>query len=146
MNESVVIALIAVIPSMLTAMTTVITTLITNRKKKQKEMKDGLNDINKRISDKIDDKIDELKGNLEGKIDKVSKDFGDYQKTSSANMKVLLRHNIDQMYDKFTSRGYITFKDLEELEETYQSYSSLGGNHIGEEKYKAIKELPVIDK
>lgn len=141
MSDTVIIALIAVIPSIIAAITTITTTLVANGKKRGTEIKGQIDDSNKKIVKRLDDVEAELKNH----IGEVDKNLQDHILVDNNNSKVLLRYNIDQMYDKFMARGYITFKELEEVDETYKAYSSLGGNHIGEEKYLAITKLPKKD-
>lgn len=138
MSDTVLIALIAVIPSVIAAITTVVTTLASNGKKERKDIQGQIKDSNEKIVKRIDDVEDELKN----RIVEVDTNLQNHIEVDKKISMVLLRHNIDQMYDKFMERGYITFKEMEEVEETYQAYASQGGNHIGEEKYKAIKRLP----
>lgn len=120
MSDTVLIALIAVIPSVIAAITTVVTTLASNGKKERKDIQGQIKDSNEKIVKRIDDVEDELKS----RIVEVDTNLQNHIEVDKKISMVLLRHNIDQMYDKFMERGYITFKEMEEVEETYQAYAS----------------------
>lgn len=138
MSDAVIIALIAVVPSLIAAVTTIITTIFANREKKKKQLDEQVNKVSKEVGEKVDN----MKEFLYQSITDVNTRLQNHIDSDNISTRVLLRHNIDQMYDKFMAQGYITLKESEEVFETYDAYKSLGGNHTGEEKYKAIMALP----
>ena len=138
MSDAVIIALIAVVPSLIAAVTTIITTIFANREKKKRQLDEQVNKVSKEVGEKVDN----MKEFLYQSINDVNTRLQNHIDSDNISTRVLLRHNIDQMYDKFMAQGYITLKESEEVFETYDAYKSLGGNHTGEEKYKAIMALP----
>ena len=151
MSDTVIVALIAVIPSVIAAITTVITTISTNGKKRGQEIQKQIKESHDTLAGKIDnvetslnEKIAQVEDGLNSRITQVETTLQNHIVIDNNNSKVLLRHNIDQMYDKFMAQGFITRKEMEEVKETYEAYAALGGNHIGEEKYKAIDGLPKV--
>lgn len=58
-------------------------------------------------------------------------------------LKNLLRENLDEMYHLYYRQyKYMTPDSRDELQETFDIYKRLGGNHIGERKYKEMMKLP----
>ena len=162
MSDAVIIALIAVVPSLIAAVTTIVTTLLANGEKKKKELDKQIDKINQEVGKKVDDigrkvdgvkdqvdsvrtMVDNTKKQLKKSIDEVDGRLQQHIESDDNSTRVLLRHNIDWMYDKFMPRGYITHKESEEIKETYEAYQAIGGNHIGEEKYKELMALPRKD-
>lgn len=154
MSDTVIVALIAVIPSVIAAMTTIATTIFSNGKKRGEQLSKQISDSHKELEEKfsnkidkvernLDDKIEGIKNELDSRITKVGNKLDEHTTVDNNNSRVLLRHNIDQMYDKFMAQGYLTERDVEEIEETWQAYHALGGNHIGEQKYNSMMALPV---
>lgn len=155
MSEAVITALIAVIPSLLAAITAIVTTLVASGKKKKEEFDKQVDKIKEEIKEDVGKKFDDMGkkvDNMGGALDTLQKDVTNVSEclqnhidNDNVSTRVLLRHNIDQMYDKFMPRGYITLKESEEITETYEAYKAIGGNHIGEEKYFALMDLPRRD-
>ena len=154
MSDTVIVALIAVIPSVIAAITPILTTIFANGKKRGEQLSKKIDDSHKKLKEEFGKKIDQVESNLNGSIDgvkseldskitRVADKLDEHVIVDNNNSKVLLRHNIDQMYDKYMVQGYLTERDVEEIEETWEAYHALGGNHIGEQKYKSMKGLPV---
>lgn len=53
-------------------------------------------------------------------------------------MKVLLRREIDELYDELKDKEYLTVGELHEFDEVYNLYTGLGGNGRGKIKYQLI--------
>lgn len=124
-------ALCAAIPGIINAIAQVkdkkyskLTQLIEETKKENKTA----NDVNKGLIEELKNKLEE-----QDEVDELHKEA----------LKTLLRENIDEMYQLYYKQyGYLPDEARDELEETFDIYSKLGGNHIGERKYNKLKELP----
>lgn len=55
--------------------------------------------------------------------------------------KVLLRHDLCEMYNQFVDQGFVTEEEMENMTETFEAYQKIGGNHNGEVMYHKICDL-----
>ena len=53
-------------------------------------------------------------------------------------MKVLLRREIDELYDELKDKEFLTVGELHEFDEVFNLYAGLGGNGRGKIKYQLI--------
>ena len=124
-------AIAAAIPGIITAIAQIkdkkynkLTKLVENNseetKKSLREYKTLIEDIKKKLEEQ--DHVDEL---------------------HKEALKTLLRENIDEMYQLYYKQyKHMPSEAKDELQETFDIYSKLGGNHIGERKYNKMMELP----
>ena len=124
-------ALCAAIPGIISAIAQIkdkkyskLTQLIEETKQENKTA----NNVNKGLIEDLKVKLEE-----QDEVDELHKEA----------LKTLLRENIDEMYQLYYKQyKYLPEEARDELEETFDIYSKLGGNHIGERKYNKLKELP----
>lgn len=57
-------------------------------------------------------------------------------------VKSLLRNNLIDSHDRYTSRGYCPIYAKESVRHCYDSYHALGGNGVVTKLYEDIMELP----
>lgn len=127
MTDAIIVALIALVGTIFTS----ILTAVNSRKSiKSDEIKNQFNQLSESIK------------TLDEKTDSHIKSDQEEGECFKESLKVLLRHNIDDMYDKYSELGYLPLPEKEDLEETYQAYRSVKGNHNGERKYKILINLP----
>lgn len=62
-------------------------------------------------------------------------------KSTKSALKVLMRHEMRLMYEKWSEKGYIPIEAAVEFDEIYEIYHSLGGNGKGTEIKKQIDKL-----
>lgn len=62
-------------------------------------------------------------------------------KSTKSALKVLMRHEMRLMYEKWSEKGHITIDAAAEFDEIYDIYHSLGGNGKGTEIKKQIDRL-----
>lgn len=62
-------------------------------------------------------------------------------KSTKSALKVLMRHEMRLMYEKWSENGYITIEAAGEFDEIYNIYTKLGGNGKGTEIKKQIDLL-----
>lgn len=126
---------IAAIPAICVAIPAIITALSGVKGKKYKEII-KMTELNKEL-------ILELSNDL-------SKYISDQNTTSDSYreaLKILLRQNIDDMYQLYYKKDKCMSRQAkEELDETFSIYKKLGGNHIGERRYLKMMELPEPDE
>lgn len=63
-------------------------------------------------------------------------------KTDTA-LRVLLRREIDEMYDELKDKDAVTIDELHEFDEVYEIYAKLGGNGRGKMKYNLIHRMEI---
>ena len=129
---------IAFLPAIAAAIPGIITAIAQIKDKKYKNLtklvEDNKKDTDKGISE-TKKLIEDVKIKLEEQdhVDELHKEA----------LKTLLRENIDEMYQLYYKQyKYMTSEAKDELQETFDIYSKLGGNHIGERKYNKLMELP----
>lgn len=127
-------AIAAAIPGVITAIAQIkdkkyknLTALVENVKKENKE---GLEE-NKSLIEEIKEKLQN-----QDEIDELHREA----------LKTLLREDIDDMYELYYHQlGWMPEERKDELRETYDIYSKLKGNHIGQRKYERMIDLPESD-
>lgn len=62
-------------------------------------------------------------------------------KSTKSALKVLMRHEMRLMYEKWSEKCYITIEAAGEFDEIYDIYTNLGGNGKGTEIKKQIDLL-----
>lgn len=129
---------IAFLPAMTAAIPGIISAIAQIKDKKYKKLTELVEKSNK-------DNKDGLKKNQE-LIEEIKKKMENQEKIDDLHreaLMTLLRENIDDMYDLYYKQiGWMSEEDKAELEETFNIYAKLGGNHIGQKKYERMNELP----
>ena len=129
---------IAFLPALAAAIPGIISAIAQVKDRKYKKLTDLVEQYNTDNKQGLEDNkrlIEEVKKKLEAQdvIDELHKEA----------LKTLLRQNIDDMYQLYYKQyGYMSSEAKDELQETFDVYSKLDGNHIGERKYNRMMELP----
>ena len=76
--------------------------------------------------------------------DKKAKEESAEQDLIKAGVLSLLHDRIYQICQVYIKNGFITIRDLNNLEYLYDGYKGLGGNGTGEELYKRCKSLQIV--
>ena len=58
-------------------------------------------------------------------------------------LKILLKSELKKEYIEFMQKGYVTFEDLENVNEVYEAYHNLKGNGTGTKMIEEIRKLPI---
>lgn len=64
------------------------------------------------------------------------------QQAMSAGIEILLYLTLKENVHKYSTRGYISIQDLNDMEETYNAYHAMGGNGVGTKIFEDLKHLP----
>lgn len=62
----------------------------------------------------------------------------------NSGMVCILHNELRRANREYTTRGYCTYDEKEELTEMYETYAALGGNGTGAAAYKHCMELPEV--
>lgn len=77
--------------------------------------------------------------NIDERLDNHDKEIGSFRGALIA----LLHDRLFQGCNYHLSRGHINQGELENIEQVYNAYHSLGGNGTGTEIYERVKKLPL---
>lgn len=143
MTEAVWLAVIAAVGAVISSIITSLTTL------KGKKFDSSNNEIKRLIEENNKDTAinKELIRKVESDLNKHTKNQSALNAQYGESLKILLRQNIDDMYQLYYKKEKCMSKhSKEELVETFTIYKKLGGNHIGERRFTKLMELPEPDE
>ena len=80
---------------------------------------------------------------MTGYISYLIKQVMGRNKRSDIALRVLLRREIDEMYDELKDKESVTIDELHEFDEVYNIYADLGGNGRGKMKYNLIHRMEI---
>ena len=58
-------------------------------------------------------------------------------------LKILLKSELKKEYIELMQKGYVTFEELENVNEVYEAYHNLKGNGTGTKMIEEIRNLPL---
>lgn len=143
MTEAVWLAVIAAVGAVISSIITSLTTL------KGKKFDSSNNEIKELIAQNNKDTAinKELIRKVESDLNQHTKNQSVLNAQYGESLKILLRQNIDDMYQLYYKKEKCMSKQSkEELVETFTIYKKLGGNHIGERRFTKLMELPEPDE
>ena len=82
----------------------------------------------------------------EQRIDDTLIDLNDQSKALSEGVRSILRHEIIELHRTYTDQQYMTLEQSEYLDDTYQAYTGLGGNHLAGRLYDELQQLPIREE
>lgn len=65
------------------------------------------------------------------------------QSKMERGLRALLRSRLRDIHERAVCRGWITYDELQDAEDNYESYHGMGGNGRGTDLIKALRALPV---
>lgn len=91
---------------------------------------------------KRNDQLDELlkgQSDLDERLDTIERQGALRQEASLAS----LHDRIYSGYEVILKRGYVTMKELNNMEHLWKAYSGLGGNGTGQKMYDRISQMEI---
>ena len=58
-------------------------------------------------------------------------------------LKILLKSELKKEYIELIKKGFVTFDELENVNEVYEAYHNLKGNGTGTKMIEEIRKLPI---
>lgn len=107
-----------------------------NQEKAIQKSMDGDAKLNNRI-DEMDEKLDTIV-NVLNELKTSMAEQAKNSENQSAGLKTMLASELDKRYRRYLELGYIPDKEFDEYVHMFESYSRLGGNGTGKEKYDYI--------
>lgn len=117
------------------------------RSKKNSERMDQIANHMELISEMIEKNYEIISWNMES-IQEVSNDLADLKSLTQANAegtKDTLRYMLQRQHAQYMVTGYISSHQLDEFNEQFETYASLGGNGTAAGWKREIETLPVRD-
>lgn len=87
-----------------------------------------------------------LAGQIKANKEKAVMQSEEWKKEHQAlltGMALMLRKQIEAIYDEYQESEIISMDTKEELDEIYQTYKALGGNHRGDTMYQILNSKAV---
>lgn len=80
---------------------------------------------------------------LLGYIGIVVKSIHLNNKYSDKAITILLRRELTQLYDQFKDKDFLTVDEVNDFDEIYDTYTSLGGNGKGAMMYNKVHKMEI---